>query len=82
MLCFHSLLVPPHQAVYTRYGHESREVKLSPSAGGRDLGVETVGLSRTGVFVSRGGVEGVQVGDQILAVNGQSTGRYQRKVRV
>lgn len=61
--------------MYTRYGHESREVKLSPSAGGQGLGVETVGLSSTGVFVSRGRVEGVQVGDQILAVNGQSTGK-------
>ena len=42
-----------------------------------------MGLSSTGVFVSKvmtGGVEGVQVGDQILAVNGQSTGRYQKIV--
>ena len=40
--------------------------------------METSGLSSTGVFVSAvaagGGAEGVQVGDQILAVNGQSTG--------
>ena len=73
----------PHQALCTRYPHESREVKLHSPAGVWGLGVETVGLSSTGVFVSKvmaGGVEGVQVGDQILAVNGQSTGRYQKIV--
>ena len=73
------------QAIDSRHGRSLRTISLEVSdvdlsaRGGANIGIEMVGLSSTGVFV--GGVcdgskaEGkVQIGDQILEINGRSVG--------
>ena len=71
------------QVLHGRFGRSPREIRLTQpeqEAGqGVGLGVELEGLSDTGVYVSElaeGGKDEVllQVGDQILEVNGQSVG--------
>lgn len=63
-----------HQAIHGKHGRESRTITLIQSSQG--LGIDLVGLSRDGIFISSltaGGVADVcgllQIGDQILQVN-------------
>ncbi len=74
------------QALHGRHGRAAREVRVhrpTPSSGTVDWGLEVLGVSGLGVFVSElepGGMASgcglLQVGDQILEVNGQSTGDH------
>ncbi len=68
------------QALHGKHGRDPRSVNLTQTSEG--LGIEFVGLSRTGIFISSLSIDGVaamcgllQVGDQILEVNGASSGK-------
>ena len=67
------------QVLHGRQGREQREVRLTQTT--RNLGLDIIGLSHMGLFVSQlteGGVAEecglLQIGDQILELNGVSCG--------
>ena len=67
------------QVLHGSFGRSPREIRLTQPEQEAGLGVELEGLNDTGVYVSElaeGGKDEVllQVGDQILEVNGQSVG--------
>ena len=69
------------QAIHGRFGREQRTVALEQQQSSNGLGMELVGLSRSGIFISSLMPKGeatlsnqLQTGDQVLRVNDTSCG--------
>ena len=68
------------QIIHGKHGRDPRSVTLIQSS--KDLGIELVGLTRTGIFINSLSSDSVaamcgllQVGDQILEVDGNNSGK-------